>query len=112
MLTYGCTRLEIGVQSVYEDVARDTNRGHTVKAVCESFHLAKDSGFRVVAHMMPDLPNVGLERDIEQFTVSVDPNQAAVRMPVRPAATRSAFFLFFCLTFYFVLAYSRLTMLR
>uniref|UniRef100_A0A8C4MCX4 Elongator complex protein 3 n=1 Tax=Equus asinus TaxID=9793 RepID=A0A8C4MCX4_EQUAS len=67
MLTYGCTRLEIGVQSVYEDVARDTNRGHTVKAVCESFHLAKDSGFKVVAHMMPDLPNVGLERDIEQF---------------------------------------------
>lgn len=68
MLTYGCTRLEIGVQSVYEDVARDTNRGHTVKAVCESFHLAKDSGFKVVSHMMPDLPNVGLERDIEQFT--------------------------------------------
>nr|XP_020668256.1 elongator complex protein 3 [Pogona vitticeps] len=49
------------------DVARDTNRGHTVKAVCESFHLAKDAGFKVVAHMMPDLPNVGLERDIDQF---------------------------------------------
>ncbi|XP_037668985.1 elongator complex protein 3 isoform X1 [Choloepus didactylus] len=76
MLTYGCTRLEIGVQSVYEDVARDTNRGHTVKAVCESFHLAKDSGFKVVAHMMPDLPNVGLERDIEQFTVSFFENPA------------------------------------
>lgn len=30
MLDYGCTRLEIGVQSTYEDVARDTNRGHTV----------------------------------------------------------------------------------
>ena len=25
---------------------------------------------QVVAHMMPDLPNVGLERDIEQFIVS------------------------------------------
>ncbi|NXI64371.1 ELP3 protein, partial [Anseranas semipalmata] len=67
MLSYGCTRLEIGVQSVYEDVARDTNRGHTVKAVCESFHLAKDAGFKVVAHMMPDLPNMGLERDTDQF---------------------------------------------
>ncbi|XP_067318695.1 elongator complex protein 3 [Anolis sagrei] len=67
MLSYGCTRLEIGVQSVYEDVARDTNRGHTVKAVCESFQLAKDAGFKVVAHMMPDLPNMGLERDIDQF---------------------------------------------
>lgn len=67
MLSYGCTRLEIGVQSVFEDVARDTNRGHTVRAVCESFHLAKDAGFKVVAHMMPDLPNVGMERDVEQF---------------------------------------------
>ena len=67
MLRYGCTRLEIGVQSVYEDVARDTNRGHTVKAVCETFQLAKDAGYKVVAHMMPDLPNVGVERDMEQF---------------------------------------------
>merc|ERR1712223_1125856 len=67
MLLYGCTRLEIGVQSVYEDVARDTNRGHTVRAVCESFTQAKDAGFKVVSHMMPDLPNVGRERDIEQF---------------------------------------------
>lgn len=46
-------------------------RGHTVRAVCESFHLAKDGGFKVVAHMMPDLPNVGMERDVEQFIVSV-----------------------------------------
>ena len=33
MLVYGCTRMEMGVQSIFEDVARDTNRGHTVKAV-------------------------------------------------------------------------------
>lgn len=53
-----------------QDVARDTNRGHTVRAVCESFHLAKDAGYKVVAHMMPDLPNCGVERDIWQFQVS------------------------------------------
>ncbi|XP_011632571.1 probable elongator complex protein 3, partial [Pogonomyrmex barbatus] len=69
MLRYGCTRLEIGVQSIYEDIARDTNRGHTVRAVCESFQLAKNSGFKVIAHMMPNLPNVDLERDIFQFKV-------------------------------------------
>ncbi|KAB5532103.1 hypothetical protein DKX38_018773 [Salix brachista] len=67
MLLYGCTRLEIGVQSTYEDVARDTNRGHTVAAVADCFCLAKDAGFKVVAHMMPDLPNVGVERDLESF---------------------------------------------
>ena len=67
MLSYGCTRIEIGVQSVYEDVAKDTNRGHTVEAVCNSFQLCKDSGFKVVSHMMPDLPNMGRDRDLEGF---------------------------------------------
>eukprot|EP00891_Asterochloris_glomerata_P002798 jgi/Astpho2/2798/Aster-00966 len=67
MLSYGCTRLEIGLQSIYEDVARDTNRGHTVAAVGNCFHLAKNAGFKVIAHMMPDLPNVGWERDMESF---------------------------------------------
>ena len=55
---------------MYEDIARDTNRGHTVKAVCESFHLSKDCGFKVVAHMMPDLPNSYYERDIYGFLVN------------------------------------------
>lgn len=32
---------------MHEDIARDTNRGHTVKAVCENFNLAKDAGFKV-----------------------------------------------------------------
>ena len=67
MLSYGCTRIEIGVQSIYESVARETNRGHTVASVCHSFHLAKDAGFKVVTHMMPDLPNMGYERDLEGF---------------------------------------------
>lgn len=69
MLNYGCTRLEIGVQSVFEDIARDTNRGHTVKATCESFELSKNCGFKVVSHMMPNLPKVDLKRDIAQFKV-------------------------------------------
>ncbi len=67
MLEYGCTRLEIGVQSVFEDIARDTNRGHTVGSVMKCFQLAKDTGFKVVSHMMPDLPNMGPERDMNGF---------------------------------------------
>lgn len=67
MLSYGCTRIEIGVQSVYESVALETNRGHTVRSVCHSFELAKNCGFKVVTHMMPDLPNVGLDRDLAGF---------------------------------------------
>ena len=35
------------LQSTFEDVALDTNRGHTVAAVGECFQLAKDAGFKV-----------------------------------------------------------------
>ena len=51
----------------FQKIFPSLTRGHTVKAVCESFQLGKDSGYKVIAHMMPDLPNVDLERDIEQF---------------------------------------------
>ena len=53
------------------DYVEIISRGHTVKATTESFKMSKDAGFKVVTHMMPDLPNVGLERDIEQFIVSL-----------------------------------------
>ena len=43
----GCTRLELGLQSIYEDVARDTNRGHTIESAKGCFQLAKDAGFKV-----------------------------------------------------------------
>lgn len=29
--------------------------------------MSKDAGYKIVAHMMPDLPNCGSERDIWQF---------------------------------------------
>lgn len=67
LLHYGCTRVEIGVQSVYEDVALNTNRGHTVLATRASFCLAKDAGLKVVGHLMPNLPNVDKYRDVAQF---------------------------------------------
>ena len=37
------------------------------KLFCDFKTLAKDCGFKIVAHMMPDLPNMGMERDIEGF---------------------------------------------
>ena len=67
MLSYGCTRLEIGIQSIFEDVAKDTNRGHTVDAVKDCFEVAKDAGYKIVGHMMPNLPNMGVERDLHSF---------------------------------------------
>ena len=67
MLRYGATRVELGVQILNDDVYRIIRRGHKVKDVAEAFRTAKDSGLKVVAHMMPGLPGSSVEKDLESF---------------------------------------------
>ncbi len=67
MLSMGVTRVELGVQNVYDDIYRHVKRGHTVKDVSEATRLLKDSGLKVVYHLMPGLPGSCFERDLEGF---------------------------------------------
>ena len=67
MLHFGATRVEIGVQSLQERVYNIVNRGHNFNDVVESFQIAKDSGYKIVAHMMPGLPTMTPEEDIADF---------------------------------------------
>jgi len=67
MLRLGTTRVELGVQSVYDDVYKLVNRGHTVEDVVEATRIARDSGFAVVYHMMPGLLGSNFERDLKAF---------------------------------------------
>ncbi|MEM0050233.1 MAG: tRNA uridine(34) 5-carboxymethylaminomethyl modification radical SAM/GNAT enzyme Elp3 [Candidatus Bathyarchaeia archaeon] len=75
MLSYGTTRVEIGVQNIYDDIYVLVNRGHTVKDVIEATRIAKDAGLKVVYHMMPGLPGSGFDRDLEAFKrIFTDPD--------------------------------------
>jgi elongator complex protein 3 len=67
MLDYGITRVEIGVQSLHEKVYEIVNRGHTFSDIVESFQIAKDTGYKIVAHMMPGLPAMTPDEDIGDF---------------------------------------------
>ena len=67
MLDYGTTRVEIGVQSLTERVYNIVNRGHNLQQVISSFQIAKDAGYKIVAHMMPGLPTMSPKEDIEDF---------------------------------------------
>ena len=67
LLSYGATRVEIGVQSLKENVLKFTNRGHTLQDTIESFRIAKDSAFKIVAHMMPRLPYSTAEDDYDDL---------------------------------------------
>ncbi|HET7147925.1 MAG TPA: tRNA uridine(34) 5-carboxymethylaminomethyl modification radical SAM/GNAT enzyme Elp3 [Candidatus Nitrosopolaris sp.] len=72
MLEMGITRVEVGVQSLQEDVYKAVNRGHDLDDVIESFQIARDSGLKIVAHMMPGLPGSSPEKDIQDFTTLLE----------------------------------------
>ncbi len=67
MLRYGATRVELGVQSIYDDVLVKIKRGHSVKDTIDATRLLKDSAFKVCYHVMPGLPGSNLERDLSMF---------------------------------------------
>ncbi len=65
MLRLGCTRVELGIESVYDDVLTHVHRGHTVADTKKSIRELKDLGFKIHAHYMPGLPLTTKEMDIE-----------------------------------------------
>ncbi|MBU0708976.1 tRNA uridine(34) 5-carboxymethylaminomethyl modification radical SAM/GNAT enzyme Elp3 [Patescibacteria group bacterium] len=66
---FGVTRVEIGVQSIYDDVLELIDRGHTVSDTVKATKLLKDAGFKVGYHMMPGLPGSSAKRDLEMFRI-------------------------------------------
>jgi len=67
MLELGVTRVEIGVQSLRNNVYKLVNRGHTLDDVVDAFRIARDAGYKIAAHMMPGLPGSSPQEDIEDF---------------------------------------------
>lgn len=67
MLSMGVTRVELGVQNVYNDIYRLVKRGHTVKDVVDATRVLKDAGLKVGYHLMPGLPGTSFERDLKGF---------------------------------------------
>lgn len=66
MLNMGVTRVELGVQTIYNFIYKRIERGHRVKDVIRSSQILRDSGIKVAMHMMPGLFS-DPERDMRIF---------------------------------------------
>ena len=64
MLKLGCTRVELGIQTLYDKILKETHRGHDLKDSKDSIRILKDLGLKLNFHMMPGLPGVSKEEDI------------------------------------------------
>ncbi|MFX1539355.1 MAG: tRNA uridine(34) 5-carboxymethylaminomethyl modification radical SAM/GNAT enzyme Elp3 [Promethearchaeota archaeon] len=67
MLDLGTTRVELGVQTIYDDIYTEICRGHTVSDVIKATRNAKDAGLKVCYHIMPGLPGSNPSRDQQVF---------------------------------------------
>lgn len=65
MLEFGTTRVELGVQTLNDEVYRLVRRGHKVEDVVNATTLLREHGFKVHYHWMPGLPGLTPEEDLE-----------------------------------------------
>ncbi|MDP2909902.1 MAG: tRNA uridine(34) 5-carboxymethylaminomethyl modification radical SAM/GNAT enzyme Elp3 [bacterium] len=63
----GITRVELGVQSIYDDVLKFNRRGHKIKDTINATRQLKDAGFKVSYQIMPNLPGSEFLKDVKMF---------------------------------------------
>jgi elongator complex protein 3 len=63
----GATRVEMGVQSIFDDVLEKNARGHKVAETVEATKLLKNAGFKITYHLMPNLYGSDLDKDKKMF---------------------------------------------
>tara|TARA_Y100000310_G_scaffold344346_2_gene456607 strand:- start:9714 stop:11396 length:1683 start_codon:yes stop_codon:yes gene_type:complete len=64
MLKLGATRVEVGVQSLYDDVLQKVERGNDNADNIQASQLLRDAFLKIGYHMMIGLPGSSAERDI------------------------------------------------
>lgn len=63
----GCTKVQIGFQSLNDDVLRANKRGHTVAQTRRAVHLLRAAGFKIHAHWMPNLYGSDPIADLDDY---------------------------------------------
>ncbi len=63
----GVTRVELGVQSLNDEVLKKNLRGHGVNQTILATRLLKNASFKICYHMMPNLPGSDLKKDKKMF---------------------------------------------
>ncbi len=63
----GATRVQIGIQSLDDNVLSLNKRGHDVAKTEQSINLLRQAGFKILAHWMPNLYGSDPQKDKDDF---------------------------------------------
>jgi elongator complex protein 3 len=64
---YGVTKIQMGVQSLDDEILALNKRGHSVQQSREAVRMLRAAGFKIVLHWMPNLLGTTLSSDREDF---------------------------------------------
>ena len=77
---YGVETIELGAQSLCDEVLRLSGRGHSAESVANASRLIKQAGFKLILQMMTGLPGDSLEHSIETAERIISLNPDGVRI--------------------------------
>lgn len=64
---YGCTRVQLGIQHIDDDVLKTINRCCATSRTMKGIKLLKNAGYKIDGHWMPNLPGSSIEKDRNMF---------------------------------------------
>jgi elongator complex protein 3 len=66
-LSYGTTKVELGIQVLNDSILRLNRRGHGIEEIVRSTQMARDAGLKVLYHLMPGMYGSSYKEDIKSF---------------------------------------------
>ena len=65
--TLGVTKVQVGIQTLDDDILSSNQRGHDVQSTRDAFRLLRLAGFKIHGHWMANLLGATVAGDIEDF---------------------------------------------
>jgi elongator complex protein 3 len=83
----GCTKVQLGFQSLDDHVLKLNRRGHTIQAIRESVKLFRQAGFKIHAHWMPNLFGATPASDLADYErLFTDPDFRPDELKIYPCS--------------------------
>jgi elongator complex protein 3 len=65
--SFGCTKVQLGIQSLDDEVLKKNKRGHGVEESARAMNLLRRAGFKLHIHWMPNLYGSNPEKDKKDY---------------------------------------------
>lgn len=84
---FGCTKTQIGLQSLQDKVLQLNKRGHDVAASRRAMRLLRQAGLKIHVHWMPNLYGSSVDTDIQDYqTLFTDPDFMPDEIKIYPCS--------------------------